>query len=85
MSTFGSVDEQLDLITKGAAEIIPLEALKERVAQSMASGRADAHQGGVRSDGAGPAPGAYGADSQAAALSAAWAYGDLPDRGLRRR
>src|SRR6202789_1308220 len=38
MSTFGSVDEQLDLITKGAAEIIPLEALKERVAKSIASG-----------------------------------------------
>ena len=38
MSTFGSVDEQLDLITKGAAEIIPLEALRERVAQSAAKG-----------------------------------------------
>ncbi len=35
---FAPVDEQLDLITKGAAEIIPLEALKERVAQSIASG-----------------------------------------------
>jgi tyrosyl-tRNA synthetase len=39
MVTFGSVEEQLDLITKGAAEIIPLEALKERVAQSRAAGR----------------------------------------------
>ena len=39
MSTFGSVEEQLDLITKGAAEIIPLEALRERVAQSLATGR----------------------------------------------
>jgi tyrosyl-tRNA synthetase len=38
MSKFGSVDEQLDLITKGAAEIIPLEALKERVAKSLATG-----------------------------------------------
>ena len=38
MSTFASVDEQLDLITKGAAEIIPLEALRERIAQSRASG-----------------------------------------------
>jgi tyrosyl-tRNA synthetase len=38
MSTFGSVDEQLDLIAKGAAEIIPLEALKERVAKSIATG-----------------------------------------------
>jgi tyrosyl-tRNA synthetase len=35
---FGSLEEQLDLITKGAAEIIPLEALKERVAGSIASG-----------------------------------------------
>jgi tyrosyl-tRNA synthetase len=39
MVTFGSVEEQLDLIRKGAAEIIPLEALKERVAQSRATGR----------------------------------------------
>jgi tyrosyl-tRNA synthetase len=38
MSTFASVEEQLDLITKGAAEIIPLEALRERVAKSLASG-----------------------------------------------
>ena len=38
MATFASVDEQLDLITKGAAEIIPLEALRERIAQSRASG-----------------------------------------------
>jgi tyrosyl-tRNA synthetase len=38
MPTFVSVDEQLDLITKGAAEIIPLEALRERIAQSRASG-----------------------------------------------
>ena len=38
MSKFASVDEQLDLITKGAAEIIPLEALRERVAQSLAAG-----------------------------------------------
>ena len=35
---FASVDEQLDLITKGAAEIIPLEALRERIAQSAAKG-----------------------------------------------
>ena len=39
MSTFSSVDEQLDLIMKGAAEIIPLDALRERVAQSLATGR----------------------------------------------
>jgi tyrosyl-tRNA synthetase len=39
MPKFGSVDEQLELITKGAAEIIPLEALRERVAQSLATGR----------------------------------------------
>jgi tyrosyl-tRNA synthetase len=38
MATFASVEEQLDLITKGAAEIIPLEALRERIAQSRAKG-----------------------------------------------
>jgi tyrosyl-tRNA synthetase len=38
MPTFASVEEQLDLITKGAAEIIPLEALRERIAQSRAKG-----------------------------------------------
>ena len=38
MSTFASIEEQLDLIAKGAAEIIPLEALRERVAGSIASG-----------------------------------------------
>ena len=38
MATFAAVDEQLDLITKGAAEIIPLEALRERIAHSRASG-----------------------------------------------
>jgi len=38
MSKFPPVDEQLDLITKGAAEIIPSEALRERVAKSAASG-----------------------------------------------
>jgi tyrosyl-tRNA synthetase len=35
---FPSLEDQLDLITKGAAEIIPLEALKERIAKSIASG-----------------------------------------------
>ena len=38
MAQFASVEEQLELITKGAAEIIPLEALRERVAGSIASG-----------------------------------------------
>src|SRR6267154_5837 len=38
MSTFPSLEEQLDLITKGAAEILPLEALKERITKSIASG-----------------------------------------------
>jgi tyrosyl-tRNA synthetase len=38
MGAFASVEEQLDLIGKGAAEIIPLEALKERLALSVASG-----------------------------------------------
>src|ERR1700735_5255413 len=35
---FPSLDEQLDLITKGVAEIVPLEALKERITKSIASG-----------------------------------------------
>ena len=39
MSTFPSLDDQLDLITKGAAEILPLDALKERIQQSIASGK----------------------------------------------
>ena len=39
MSTFASLEEQLDLITKGAAEILPLEALKERISASIASGK----------------------------------------------
>ena len=38
MPKFPSLEEQLDLITKGAAEIVPLEALKERIAKSIASG-----------------------------------------------
>jgi tyrosyl-tRNA synthetase len=38
MATFAAVEEQLDLITKGAAEIIPLDALRERIAQSRAKG-----------------------------------------------
>ena len=38
MSKFLSLEEQLDLITKGAAEIVPLEALKERIAKSIALG-----------------------------------------------
>jgi tyrosyl-tRNA synthetase len=36
--TFPTLEEQLDLITKGAAEILPLEALKERLTKSIASG-----------------------------------------------
>src|SRR6201988_5443229 len=39
VSTFRSLDDQLDLITKGAAEIVPLESLKERIQQSIASGK----------------------------------------------
>ncbi|HEY0162640.1 MAG TPA: tyrosine--tRNA ligase [Edaphobacter sp.] len=39
MPTFPSVEDQLDLITKGAAEIIPLDALKERLQQSIATGK----------------------------------------------
>jgi tyrosyl-tRNA synthetase len=39
MANFPSVDDQLDLIAKGAAEIIPLEALRERIEASLKSGR----------------------------------------------
>jgi tyrosyl-tRNA synthetase len=39
MASFASLADQLDLITKGAAEIVPLEALKERIAGSIAAGR----------------------------------------------
>ena len=38
-STFPSLEDQLDLITKGAAEIVPLDALTERLSQSIASGK----------------------------------------------
>jgi tyrosyl-tRNA synthetase len=38
MSRFASLEDQLDLITKGAAEIVPLEALKERISKSIATG-----------------------------------------------
>ncbi|SNS26505.1 tyrosyl-tRNA synthetase [Granulicella rosea] len=39
MQTFPSVEDQLDLITKGAAEIIPLDALRERIEASIKSGK----------------------------------------------
>src|SRR3981189_715149 len=39
MSKFLSLEDQLDLITKGAAEIIPLDALKERITKSIATGK----------------------------------------------
>ena len=39
MSTFPPLDEQLDLITKGAAEIIPLDDLTKRIQQSLDTGR----------------------------------------------
>lgn len=39
MPTFPSVEDQLDLIAKGAAEIIPMDALKERIQQSIATGK----------------------------------------------
>jgi tyrosyl-tRNA synthetase len=37
MSQFPSLDEQLEIIQKGAAETIPLLALRERIQQSIAS------------------------------------------------
>ena len=39
MSKFPTLDEQLDLITKGAAEIVPLDALKDRISKSIATGK----------------------------------------------
>ncbi len=39
MPAFPPLENQLDLIAKGAAEILPLDALKERLAASLASGR----------------------------------------------
>ena len=39
MPTFPPLAEQLDLITKGAAEIIPLEDLSKRIEQSIAAGK----------------------------------------------
>ncbi len=38
-SAFPSAEEQLDYLKKGAAEIIPIAALKERIEQSIASGK----------------------------------------------
>ncbi len=35
---FASVDEQWDLISKGVAEILPVEALRERLAESVRTG-----------------------------------------------
>lgn len=39
MSSFPPLAEQLDLITKGAAEIIPLDDLSKRIEQSIAAGK----------------------------------------------
>jgi tyrosyl-tRNA synthetase len=39
MANFPPLAEQLDLITKGAAEIIPLDDLKKRIEQSIATGK----------------------------------------------
>jgi tyrosyl-tRNA synthetase len=39
MPIFPSVEEQLDLITKGTAEILPMDALKERIQQSIHTGK----------------------------------------------
>ena len=39
MATFPPLNEQLDLITKGAAEIIPLDDLTKRIEASLASGK----------------------------------------------
>lgn len=39
MANFPSLQEQLDLITKGAAEIIPIDDLSRRIETSIASGK----------------------------------------------
>ena len=40
MATFASLEDQLDLITaRVLAEIVPLEALKERITKSIATGK----------------------------------------------
>jgi tyrosyl-tRNA synthetase len=39
MPAFPPLEDQLDLIAKGAAEILPIEALKQRLAASIASGQ----------------------------------------------
>jgi tyrosyl-tRNA synthetase len=39
MSNFAPLEDQLDLIAKGTAEILPLEALKERLSASIKSGK----------------------------------------------
>ncbi len=39
MANFPPLNEQLDLITKGAAEIIPLDELTKRIQASIASGK----------------------------------------------
>ncbi|AFL90247.1 tyrosyl-tRNA synthetase [Terriglobus roseus DSM 18391] len=38
-NNFPPLEEQLDLITKGAAEIIPIDELKKRIEQSLATGK----------------------------------------------
>ena len=38
VTKFVPVDEQIDLIAKGAAEILPMEALRERLAESVKTG-----------------------------------------------
>ena len=38
-AVFASVEDQMDLIAKGAAEILPAEALRERMAESVKTGR----------------------------------------------
>src|SRR5881398_1422956 len=39
MTRFPSLEDQLDLITNGAAEIVPLDSLKERIEKSIATGK----------------------------------------------
>ena len=79
MSTFLPVDEQMDLLQKGAAEIIRVSDLRERLEESRKTGKPLRVKAGFDLT-APDRPGTHGADAQAAAFSAARAYGDLSGR-----
>ena len=47
MQAFLPVDEQMDLLQKGAAEIIRVSDLRERLEDSRKTGQAAAREGGL--------------------------------------